>query len=368
MSNQRFYGSDNGNTKEIYQLYASTHSLTDLSGAIETGGAGNVSAFNDLTFLNYLQTNSSVFSEFLEGNISLNKLTIEATSTYYTVTLVGDKKSLTIEMNSSTQLSRNDLNTLGITAVISSSAVIGTDVITLTPTYSTWHTRHINKLYGSVNGQTKLIFKRVIGTVIYYTDSGNTTTAKVRMYDTNDLSQLCHNNDSWNATIDDVTFANTKIKEVHIFKGITQIPTGFCYGCTELLTLTLPDTITYIGQYFLDNCHKFNSPISFPNVTFIGDHFMHECDNFNQPLTIPSSVQSISTYFMYRCNSLVEPITVECPASVIAVDDHTLGTLITTVPGYSTGHTLTGTYAQEWKTKFPDSTGLVAPYRKLLIA
>ena len=38
----------------------------------------------------------------------------------------------------------------------------------------------------------------------------------------------------------------------------------------------------------------------------------------------------------------------------------------TIVSAYTTGMSIKGTYAEDWKTKFPDRTTL--PYRKLVIA
>ena len=40
---------------------------------------------------------------------------------------------------------------------------------------------------------------------------------------------------------------NTGIKKVVISKGITDISVGAFYGCTNLTSVTIPDTVTNIG-------------------------------------------------------------------------------------------------------------------------
>lgn len=368
MASHHFYTSVNGETTEVTGFYAPSRKLTDVTGTLGSG-VGNVTAFNDITFFDYITANPTGFENILDGNLTITDLKVTATASYYTVSFVfNDETEQAISISGNTELTRSNLNTLGITAVALGSATAGDDIIELTPDYGQSYPRKIAKIYSSVNGQTKLIFKPIIGTVVYYTDSGNTQTATARIFDASEVNNLCNtSNNTWTATIDGVSITNNKIKEVHLAKsGITQIPTGFLYYCAVLDTLELPSTMTYIGQYFLNECSIFNQPIDLTGVTFIGDHFLHECDAFNQNLTIPSSVQTISTYFMYRVPSMTSTITVEAPATVISSDDHTLSSLTATSPQYSTGITLAGTYANDWKTKFPDR--ILVPYRKLIIA
>ena len=365
MAVQRFYGPVNSQSKEAIQIYGATKTLTGGGGSVDSTGVGNVIAFYAQTFYALLTGGLTGYEDVLESSRTLLGISVTAGASSYTASLLfTDGTSKDILASGSTTLTNQDLYSWGI-SVPPTPTTTGDDTIILTPTYSSYHTNEIIKMYGSVNGVTKLCYLKMLGRVVYYTDSGNTQTATVRIYSNNDVNQLCHSGDSWNATIDGVTIANTKIKEVHLYNGVTQINLGFCYGCTELTDVTLPSTVTYIGQHFLDNCHKFNSPLNLSNVEFIGGYFMHECDDFNQPLYIPSSVQTIGDYFMYRCNSMIEPITVDCPATVITSDTHTLSTLVASVPGYRTGHTLNGTYAQDWVAKFPNRS--VVPYRKLFV-
>lgn len=365
---KRFYGSVNDKAEEVVGFYAPIRPLVSVTGAISQEGIGNVTVFDNIAFVDHLETKPTGYVEVAEGSLTLTGIEITATATYYTAKLLFDGgKEIPILASGSDQLTRQNLYTWGISAPAISAATEGTDTIEIVATYGPSYSKDVIKGYCSVNGVSKLFFRKVYGHVIYYTDRDNTQTDDARIYSLTEFNQLCNGGDEWNATIDGKTFANTKIKEVHLKLAVKEIQTGFCRGCTELTDVTLPPTVTYIGQYFLDNCHKFNSPLNLGQVTFIGSYFMHECDDFNQPLTIPSTVQSIGVYFMYRCNSLIEPITVECPASVISYDDHNLSTLVMSVPAYQTGHTLTGTYAQEWKDKFPDRGTFQVPYRKLLL-
>lgn len=150
---------------------------------------------------------------------------------------------------------------------------------------------------------------------------------------------------------------------------------GAAYAFTG--TVSCPAVKT-IGDEFMDGCSKFNGSLSMDVVESIGHHFLNNCTAFNQPITIPNTVQSIGktgyqTYFMRDCQSMVSTITVEASSSVFPTsqyaDSYSLGARSNTAPCYTTGITLTGTYANDWKTFFPDgSYPAASTYRKLIVA
>lgn len=153
--------------------------------------------------------------------------------------------------------------------------------------------------------------------------------------------------------------------------GITSIGDSFLYSCTRFnQPLTLPSSLQTIGRYFLQLCSSFNQPLTIPSgTTTIGMNFMNSWTQFNQPLTIPSSITSMNANnFVYNCNAMTSTITVEAPITVIGSGspNSALSTTVSTAPCYTTGITLAGTYANDWKTRFADRT--TSPYRKLILA
>ena len=218
-----------------------------------------------------------------------------------------------------------------------------------------------------------------------------------------------------NLQFGDLTLNINKIIEVTIADGVQYIPDNFMNNCANLVTVNLPSSIKYIGdlvfnrcnvtstinlenviyigEYFLYRSINFNQPINLPKIDCIGNYFLASCSNFNSTLTLPASMykignyflsgctafaqtltlptlQTISgianpgTYFMQNCNHFTGPLVCNCPNGTSS-DTYTLSTTDSTALMYTTGVTLTGTYASDWKTAFPDRAG--SPYRKLIV-
>ena len=73
-------------------------------------------------------------------------------------------------------------------------------------------------------------------------------------------------------------------------------------NCNNLVSVVLPSSITYIGQYAFQNCSNLVS-VSIPNsVTSIGRNAFRNCRL--QTITIPNSVKDIGTVAFYGCTSL----------------------------------------------------------------
>lgn len=82
----------------------------------------------------------------------------------------------------------------------------------------------------------------------------------------------------------------------YTLKDNTKIPTGMFYQCGEMTTITLPDTITTIGDWCFAEQIKLLS-INIPNrVVEMGFSLFADCDVLTT-LTIPSSVQTIGNAF-----------------------------------------------------------------------
>lgn len=125
-----------------------------------------------------------------------------------------------------------------------------------------------------------------------------------------------------------------------------NIGDNFLAGCNQLTVLTnFPNNIRTIGNYFLSGCVLLGSgvPVS---------------------LTIPRSVTSIGEGFMYNCDKYVGPLTVNVLPTKEPRDIYSLSTTNPSADMYTTGVTVQGTDASVWKAALPNRS--VSPYRKLI--
>ena len=147
---QVLYGSVNGQTKQVQKLYGSVRKVASLPAKT---ASTLISAYDSNTFLNLLSTN---FPEWLwkrptyirvrsQSNVSYLEIAVGTSFISYT----------TLISNVTTQQLQTWGITLGTTLPLPSGS---SAVITLDTTY-TLATKNILKLYGSVNGQTKLIYQ-----------------------------------------------------------------------------------------------------------------------------------------------------------------------------------------------------------------
>lgn len=252
---------------------------------------------------------------------------------------------------------------------------------------------------------------------IKYTENGVDKT--VEMVTEEDYLELTFGGVNTMIEINNISINKDWIKEVTVGDGVEYLPDKFCSGCNYMTTVNFPSSVHYIGgnvfssclllnsqldmsnvrfigTNFLYNCTAFNQPISLPKIDEIGDYFMFGCASFNstitlndgllmigsrfmygcssftQPFTVPSGLIDDSsivsynpgTYFMYNCNNFTGPLV--CNTSTkIPTDNYTLGTTSSSAAIYTTGVTLTGPYAAQWKAALPDRTS--SPYRKLII-
>lgn len=218
--------------------------------------------------------------------------------------------------------------------------------------------------------------------------------------------------------VNGVTMTKGDITGVVIADGVQYIPNNFCNGCSNLTTATIPSSVHIIGENVflscnittasldLQNVHQigggflqyssnFDSSISLPKVREIGNGFLMNCSSFNSSLIINDSCEVIGSSFlrnctafaqsfsipsglsmnvgltnpgdrfMQECKNFVGPLVCNCPTTSMAITSNVLSTNDATAPLYATGVTLTGTYANDWKTTFQDRDS--SPYRKLIV-
>ena len=95
----------------------------------------------------------------------------------------------------------------------------------------------------------------------------------------------------------------TSFNELQYFTGLTSISNGAFSGCSNLISVIMPDGIETIGDYAFFSCKGLNS-LALPNsVTSIGNYAFEECHSL-QTLVIPASVTSIGVSAFGYCDGL----------------------------------------------------------------
>ena len=124
---------------------------------------------------------------------------------------------------------------------------------------------------------------------IYYNLDTNNKTATVT-YDTTGRNKY-----SGSVTISStISYQST----TYIVKNIGE--SAFS-GCSNLTSVTIPNSVTSIGKLAFYNCLGLTSLTMSSNVTSIGNYAFGECKKLTT-ITIPKSVTSISYCAFYNCN------------------------------------------------------------------
>ena len=116
-------------------------------------------------------------------------------------------------------------------------------------------------------------------------------------------------------TIDGKTVSEIGTYDVNTPIGVDA--RGAFYNCTSLQQITIPDSVTSIGEAAFGNCISFTQVTIPDSVTSIGYDTFVECTSLQQ-ITIPNSVTSIGTEAFRDCEAL-QQITI--PSSVTSIGE-----------------------------------------------
>ena len=109
-------------------------------------------------------------------------------------------------------------------------------------------------------------------------------------------------------------FSHCGIKSITIPNSVTSIGNSAFYGCNSLTSITIPDGVTSICNYAFKDCSSLTS-VTIPNsVTSIGNSAFYRCSFTG--ITIPDGVTSIGDSAFEYCSSLTS---VTIPNSVTSI-------------------------------------------------
>ena len=103
--------------------------------------------------------------------------------------------------------------------------------------------------------------------------------------------------------------------EYSISEGIKQIARSAFYGCSGLTSVTIPSSVTSIGDLAFYGCSGLTSATIPSSVTSIGSYAFSGCSGLTS-ISIPSSVTSIGSYAFRGCTGLTS---ITIPSSVTSI-------------------------------------------------
>ena len=96
----------------------------------------------------------------------------------------------------------------------------------------------------------------------------------------------------------------SNLTSITIPNSVTNIGTSAFRSCSNLTSITIPDSVTSIGDVAFDDCSSLTSITISNSVTSIGYNTFDSCTSLTS-ITIPNSVTSIGYRAFYNCSGLM---------------------------------------------------------------
>ena len=164
-----------------------------------------------------------------------------------------------------------------------------------------------------VTGDADLIARFVTDGNIVFHDS-NVKAICIAHWDTNGDNELSYLEASQVTDLGNYFQGNTAItsfNELQYFWGLSSIGANAFKNCTGLTSVTLPPTVTTIGNSAFYGCTGFFGLLNLPNgIITIGDYAYYNCNGFIGSLTIPNTVTTIGSHAFENCSGFMGLLTI----------------------------------------------------------
>ena len=106
-----------------------------------------------------------------------------------------------------------------------------------------------------------------------------------------------------------------KLTSITIPSSVTSLGSGCFYACNKLTSITIPSSVTSLGSGCFWNCSGLTSVTIPSSVTSLGNGCFYGCIGLTS-ITLPSSVTSLGSGCFYACNKLTS---ITLPSSVTSL-------------------------------------------------
>ena len=106
---------------------------------------------------------------------------------------------------------------------------------------------------------------------------------------------------------EDAFYYCNSLREVVLNEGLVNVGENAFNNCTSLTSITLPSTVTNIDENAFTFCRSLKKVVLNEGLKTIGDNAFNNCRTL-ESITIPSSLVEIGKYGFYNCSSLREVV------------------------------------------------------------